>query len=55
MVCMLMQSTQLNYNVGSNAKSSNYSKVQFKALIYFELEQTLNKNFELKPLQIRPQ
>ena len=36
------QSTQSNYNVDSNTKSSNYSKVQFKTLIYFELEQTSN-------------
>ena len=36
-------------------KTSNYSKVQFKALIYFGLEQILNLNFELKPLRIRPQ
>ena len=41
------------YNVDSNTKSSNYSKIQFKVLIYFELEQTLNQNFELKPLWIR--
>ena len=33
---------QSNYNVDSNTKSSNYSKVLFKALIYFELQQTLN-------------
>ena len=45
----------LNYNVVSNMKTSNYSKVWFKALIYFGLEQTSNYNFELKPLQIRPQ
>ena len=37
-----MQSTQLNYNVDSNMKSLNYSKIQFKALIYFELQQSLN-------------
>ena len=37
----------------SNMKSLNYSKIPFKALIYFELELTLNQNFELKPLQIR--
>ena len=37
-----MQSTQLNYNVDSNTKSLNYSKIQFKALIYFELEQSSN-------------
>ena len=43
-----------NYNVDSNTKTSNYSKVWFKALIYFGVEQTLNLNFELKPLQIRP-
>ena len=48
-----MQLTQLNYNVDSNMKSSKYSKVWFKALIYFELQQTLNWNFELYLLQIR--
>ena len=26
-----------NYNVDSNTKSSNYSKIRFKGLIYFEL------------------
>ena len=31
-----------NYNVDSNMKSSNYSKIRFKPLIYFELEQSLN-------------
>ena len=29
-----------NYNVDSNTKSSNYSKIRFKPLIYFELDQT---------------
>ena len=42
MVCMSMQLTQSNYNVDSNMKSSNYSKILFKALIYFELQQNLN-------------
>ena len=42
MVCMSMQLIQSNYNVDSNTKSSNYSKVRFKALIYFELEKTSN-------------
>ena len=32
----------LNYNADSNTKTSNYSKVRFKPLIYFELEQTSN-------------
>ena len=32
----------MNYNVDSNMKSSNYSKIQFKPLIYFELQQSLN-------------
>ena len=27
-----------NYNVDSNMKSSNYSKIRFKPLIYFELK-----------------
>ena len=31
-----------NYNVDSNMKTLNYSKVRFKALIYFGLEQTSN-------------
>ena len=31
-----------NYNADSNVKTSNYSKVRFKPLIYFELEQTSN-------------
>ena len=31
-----------NYNVDSNMKSSNYSKILFKPLIYFELQQSLN-------------
>ena len=31
-----------NYNADSNTKTSNYSKIQFKPLIYFELEQTSN-------------
>ena len=30
------------YNVDSNTKSSIYSKIWFKALIYFELEQISN-------------
>ena len=42
MVCMSMQSTQSNCNVDSNTKALIYSKVRFKALIYFELEQTSN-------------
>ena len=33
----------MNYNVDSNTKSLNYSKIQFKPLIYFELQE-----FELK-------
>ena len=32
----------MNYNVDSNMKSSNYSKIQFKPLIYFELQQSSN-------------
>ena len=55
MVCLSMQLTQWNYNVDSNTKSWNYSKIRFKASIYFKLQQSSNKNFELKPLQIRPQ
>ena len=40
MVCMLMQLIQLNYNVDSSTKYSNYMKIQLKALNYFELQQT---------------
>ena len=50
-----IHNVHLNYNADSNTKTSNYSKVRFKAFIYFGLEQTSNQNFELKPLQIRPQ
>ena len=32
----------INYNVDSNTKSSNYSKIRFKPLIFFELQQSLN-------------
>ena len=32
----------MNYNVDSNTKSSNYSKIRFKPLIYFELQKSLN-------------
>ena len=32
----------MNYNVDSNTKSSDYSKIRFKPLIYFELQQSLN-------------
>ena len=38
----MLFNVHLNYNVVSNTKTSNYSKVRFKALIYFGLEQTLN-------------
>ena len=31
-----------NYNVDCNSMSSNYSKIQFKPLIYFELKQSSN-------------
>ena len=32
----------MNYNKDSNTKSSNYSKIQLKPLIYFELQQSSN-------------
>ena len=41
-ICQHCRYIQLNYNVDSNMKTPNYSKVRFKALIYFGLEQTLN-------------
>ena len=31
-----------NYNVDCNSMSSNYSKIRFKPLIYFELKQSWN-------------
>ena len=31
-----------NYNVDSNVETLNYSKIRFKPLIYFELQQSLN-------------
>ena len=33
--------SHLIYNVDSNTKSSNYMKIWFQALIYFELQETL--------------
>ena len=30
----------MNYNVDANTKTSNYSKIRFKPLIYFELQKT---------------
>ena len=33
--------SHLIYNVDSNTKSSNYMKIRFQALIYFELQETL--------------
>ena len=50
-----MSKMYTNYNIDSNTKSSNYSKIQFEPLIYFELQQSSNSNFELRPLQIRYQ
>ena len=41
-ICRHCHYIQSNYNVYSNTKTLNYSKVRFKALIYFGLEQTLN-------------
>ena len=41
-ICWHCWYIQLNYNVDPNTKSSNYSKVRFKPLIYFELQQTSN-------------
>ena len=32
----------MNYNVDFNSKSSNYMKIRFKGLIYFELQKSLN-------------
>ena len=46
MVCMLMQLTQLNYNVDSSTKSLNYMKIQLKALNYNKLQNnTLNYSY----------
>ena len=54
-VCWHCRYIQSNYSVDSNTKSSNYRKVRFKPLIYFELQQTLNQNFKLHLLGIRSQ
>ena len=32
----------MNYNIDSNTKSLNYSKIRLKPLIYFELQQSSN-------------
>ena len=42
-----------NYYVDSNMKTSNYMKIRFKALIYFELHETLKSYFKLETLWIR--
>ena len=41
-ISLLLETSKMcmNYNVDSNMKSSNYSKIRFKALIYFELQQS---------------
>ena len=54
--CRCRHCQQLNYDVDSNTKSLNYIKIQFKALILFELEQTSIKtsnysHFELDPVK----
>ena len=36
----LTSKSHLIYDVDSNTKSLNYMKIQFKALIYFELQET---------------
>ena len=43
-ICFLFMTSKMcmNYNVDCNRKSLNCSKIWFKALIYFELQQTLN-------------
>ena len=43
-ISLLLETSKMctNYNVDSNTKSLNYSKIQFKPLIYFKLEQSLN-------------
>ena len=38
----LTSKSHLIYNVDSNSKTLNYMKIQFKGLIYFELQQSLN-------------
>ena len=37
-ISLLLKTSKMctNYNVDSNMKSSNYSKIQFKGLIYYE-------------------
>ena len=43
-ISLLLKTSKMciNYNVDSNTKSSNYSIIQFKPLIYFELQQISN-------------
>ena len=42
-VCFIMSEMCTNYNVDSNTKSSNYSKIRFKPLVYFELQEFESK------------
>ena len=43
-ISLLLETSKMcmNYNVDSNTKSSNYSKISFKPLIYFELQESSN-------------
>ena len=43
-ISLLLKTSKMcmNYNIDSNTKSWNYSKIRFKGLIYFELQQSLN-------------
>ena len=56
MVCMLMQSTQFNYNVDSSNKLWSLRimlsmKIQLKALNYFEFQQTLKRRMSSEYLR----
>ena len=43
-ISLLLETSKMctNYNIDSNMESLNYTKIQFKPLIYFELQQSLN-------------
>ena len=43
-ISLLLEMSKMctNYNVDSNMKSSNYSKIRFKPLIFFESQHSLN-------------
>ena len=53
-ICRHCRYIQSNYNVDSNTKSSNYSKIRFKALIYFELQKSSNESCRVITIKAEP-